>query len=438
MDRPQLPHPHPSSPGLPVAAGARIGPALAGRLRWSRPEAPGRHDRGRTGVRPARWDRRGGRLRTVGGGHATHRRRREVARVHRAHRRRRAVPLGSLLHDPLPGRPRRGRRPRPGRREGSRPSDQPGERTPVRVRRGRPPVGERPALLGGLRHGERRAALVAAPDRVPVPDGDARVGRPRSVRRRVPGHDPVGRRPVRERRRRDQCERRPAGRVRSRPVGGDGAPARARPCRGSRPHPRPVPADEPVPGRDRLGKGDLAGLEELGEGPCLDVPTAEYQAAIHPTPEGPDRARGSATIERPWAGTSSTSRRRSIIRTTSLTSVTATPRSRQTSSPGTTGSVARRCCSSPGPTNTASTSSAGPKLQGSTPGLGRRDGASVEGGLGGARHRLRRLHPHDRAPTREGGPAAPHGGPRERPGRHLPRYLRGPVLRVLRGLLHGG
>ena len=31
-------------------------------------------------------------------------------------------------------------------------------------------------------------------------------------------------------------------------------------------------------------KGDLAGLQELGEGPCLDVPAAEVQAAIVPVP----------------------------------------------------------------------------------------------------------------------------------------------------------
>jgi hypothetical protein len=40
----------------------------------------------------------------------------------------------------------------------------------------------------------------------------------------------------------------------------------------------------PFPVVTDWGRGDLAGLEELGEGPCLDVPTAEYQAAIHPTP----------------------------------------------------------------------------------------------------------------------------------------------------------
>jgi hypothetical protein len=38
----------------------------------------------------------------------------------------------------------------------------------------------------------------------------------------------------------------------------------------------------PMPVVTDWGKGDLAGLELLGEGPCLDVPTAEYQAAIMP------------------------------------------------------------------------------------------------------------------------------------------------------------
>jgi hypothetical protein len=38
----------------------------------------------------------------------------------------------------------------------------------------------------------------------------------------------------------------------------------------------------PVPLVTDWGTGDLAGLEELGEGPCLDVPTAEYQAATVP------------------------------------------------------------------------------------------------------------------------------------------------------------
>lgn len=38
----------------------------------------------------------------------------------------------------------------------------------------------------------------------------------------------------------------------------------------------------PVPVVTDWGRGDLAGLEELGEGPCLDVPTAEVQAAVFP------------------------------------------------------------------------------------------------------------------------------------------------------------
>jgi hypothetical protein len=40
----------------------------------------------------------------------------------------------------------------------------------------------------------------------------------------------------------------------------------------------------PLPLVTDWGTGDLAGLEELGEGPCLDVPTAEYQAATFPRP----------------------------------------------------------------------------------------------------------------------------------------------------------
>jgi hypothetical protein len=40
----------------------------------------------------------------------------------------------------------------------------------------------------------------------------------------------------------------------------------------------------PMPVVTDWGKGDLAGLEELGEGPCLDVPSAEVHAAIVPVP----------------------------------------------------------------------------------------------------------------------------------------------------------
>jgi hypothetical protein len=40
----------------------------------------------------------------------------------------------------------------------------------------------------------------------------------------------------------------------------------------------------PVPLVTDWGTGDRAGLKELGAGPCLDVPTAEYQAATVPRP----------------------------------------------------------------------------------------------------------------------------------------------------------
>lgn len=40
----------------------------------------------------------------------------------------------------------------------------------------------------------------------------------------------------------------------------------------------------PMPVVVDWGRGDRAGLEELGEGPCLDVPTAELHAAIVPRP----------------------------------------------------------------------------------------------------------------------------------------------------------
>ncbi len=175
-------------------------------------------------------------------------------------------------------------------------------------------------------------------------------------------------------------------------------------------------------------------------GPVPRRPDRRAPRGDRPAPlTGPGRSRASATMARPWARTSSTSRRRSTTRTTSRTSVTRTPRSRPTSSPGTTGSAARRCSTSPGPTSTASSSSARPRPPGMDPQTWVDEMApTVEGGLGQARHRLRRLHPHDRAPPREGRPAAPDRRPRERPGRHLPRDLRGPVLRVLRGVLHRG
>ena len=53
-------------------------------------------------------------------------------------------------------------------------------------------------------------------------------------------------------------------------------------------------------------------------------------------------------------------------------------------------------------------------------------------------HRLRRLHPHDRTSSREGRPASAVGRARQRPRRHLSRDVRGPVLRLVRGVLHGG
>ena len=70
--------------------------------------------------------------------------------------------------------------------------------------------------------------------------------------------------------------------------------------------------------------------------------------------------------------------------------------------------------------------------------VGRRDGAALEGGLGPPRHRVRRLHPNHRGPPHGRGSAAPQRRPRQRPRRHLPRDLRGALLRVVRGLLHRG
>ena len=56
--------------------------------------------------------------------------------------------------------------------------------------------------------------------------------------------------------------------------------------------------------------------------------------------------------------------------------------------------------------------------------------------MGAARHHQRRLHPHHRAPPLPGGAAAPAARLRQR--RHRARHLRGPLLRVVRGLLHRG
>ena len=62
--------------------------------------------------------------------------------------------------------------------------------------------------------------------------------------------------------------------------------------------------------------------------------------------------------------------------------------------------------------------------------------SSVPPHVGRARHRLRRLHPHDRAPPLPGRPAVPAGGVRR--GRHRARHVRRPLLRVVRGVLHRG
>src|SRR5262245_7820560 len=68
-------------------------------------------------------------------------------------------------------------------------------------------------------------------------------------------------------------------------------------CRGSRMCPRPtewghavglghildpLQLMSPMPIVSDWGAGDLAGLRRLGRGPCLDVPTAEFDAALIP------------------------------------------------------------------------------------------------------------------------------------------------------------
>ena len=68
------------------------------------------------------------------------------------------------------------------------------------------------------------------------------------------------------------------------------------------------------------------------------------------------------------------------------------------------------------------------------PGAGRPDQRPVPGGVGGARHRLRRFHPHLRASPPPGHVGLDAGRLRQRLDRAAP--LRGPVLRLLRGLLH--
>ena len=66
-------------------------------------------------------------------------------------------------------------------------------------------------------------------------------------------------------------------------------------------------------------------------------------------------------------------------------------------------------------------------------GVGRR---RVPRGVGRARHRLRRLHPHHRAPPPQGGAGVPAADLRR--GRHRARHLRGSLLRLVRALLHRG
>ena len=56
--------------------------------------------------------------------------------------------------------------------------------------------------------------------------------------------------------------------------------------------------------------------------------------------------------------------------------------------------------------------------------------------VGRARHRLRRLHPHDRAASLRGGAAVPAEDLRR--GRHRARHVRGPLLRLVRGVLLRG
>ena len=70
------------------------------------------------------------------------------------------------------------------------------------------------------------------------------------------------------------------------------------------------------------------------------------------------------------------------------------------------------------------------------PGAGRPQQRPLPGGGRPARRRLRRLHPHHRAPPHQGGAEVPAGRLRQR--RHRARHLRGPLLRELRGLLHRG
>ena len=62
---------------------------------------------------------------------------------------------------------------------------------------------------------------------------------------------------------------------------------------------------------------------------------------------------------------------------------------------------------------------------------------ALRGGLGGPRHRQRRLHPHHRAPSPPGRPGLPAGRSTTTGSSSKGAYA-GPVLRVVRGLLHRG
>ena len=98
----------------------------------------------------------------------------------------------------------------------------------------------------------------------------------------------------------------------------------------------------------------------------------------------------------------------------------------------------RRRASSPAPTSTASRSSGPPRRTGITPaGVGRpRRARAFRDAWDAARHHLRRLHPHHRAPPLRGGAGVPPARLRQR--RHRARHLRGPLLRRAASLLHRG
>ena len=70
------------------------------------------------------------------------------------------------------------------------------------------------------------------------------------------------------------------------------------------------------------------------------------------------------------------------------------------------------------------------------PGVGRPDRRALPGRVEAPRHHQRRLHPHHRAPPLPRRRAAAAGLLRQR--RHRARHVRGPLLRVVRGVLHRG